>query len=56
MAMNTISTAIGNRLEISNDARILNIIMITTKKVIKISRDRASSSVPRVSLMTVVLS
>ena len=49
MAIKTIKTARGNRLVISKDALTLNTIMITTKMVINISSDKASSSVPKVS-------
>ena len=38
-----------NKLEIRKDARRLNTKISTTKMLIKISNDRASSSVPRVS-------
>ena len=49
MAMNTINTATGNNPEISTETRKLKTIIIMTKMVIKISNNKASFSVPKVS-------
>ena len=52
----TINTATGNSPEISTEALKLNTIIIITKMVIKISNVSASSSVPKVSWISSVLS
>ena len=56
IAINTINTATGSKPEIRIDARRLNIIRMMTKIVISISKDNASLSVPKVSLMSSDLS
>ena len=49
IATNTIKTATGNKPEINIEARKLNTITMITKIVIKISKVKASLSVPNVS-------
>ena len=56
IAINTINTATGSKPEIRIDARRLNIIRMMTKMVINISKDNASFSVPKVSLISSDLS
>ena len=56
MAIKTMSTATGKRPEISTEARRLNTMMTMTKMVIRISKVKASLSVPKVSCISSVRS
>ena len=51
IAIKTINTATGNRLEIKMEAFKLKTIITITKMVIKISKFNASFSVPNVSFI-----
>ena len=56
MVIKTIKTATGNNPDISIEARRLKTITIMTKIVIRISKIKASLSVPNVSSISSVLS